>query len=102
MVQWIVWTLILLLQNFSFAIVSRARSSGSIGYHALAAVFSNGTWILSQLIVLKKFYDVFKTGDWTKAVPFLMFYTIVTATGSVLGHKVSMMIERGKMRVGAR
>lgn len=99
--QWIVWTLILLLQNFSFAIVSRARSSGSIRYHALTAVFSNGTWIMSQLVVLKNFYDVFKTGDWTKAVPFLIFYTIVTAAGSVIGHIVSMKIERGKMKVGA-
>lgn len=34
------------LQNASFTLVSRARNSNSIAYHAGAAVLSNGIWLL--------------------------------------------------------
>jgi hypothetical protein len=42
MMNLILWFLLLVLQNAAFTWVSRARNSGSIGYHAIAAVFSNG------------------------------------------------------------
>jgi hypothetical protein len=34
------------LQNASFTLVSRARNSDSIAYHAGASVLSNGIWLL--------------------------------------------------------
>jgi len=34
------------LQNASFTLVSRARNSSSIAYHSVAAVLSNGIWLL--------------------------------------------------------
>ena len=37
---------ITVLQNASFTLVSRARNSGSVSYHAAAAVASNGVWLL--------------------------------------------------------
>jgi hypothetical protein len=38
--------LLVVLQNASFTLVSRARNSESLIYHALAAVASNGIWLL--------------------------------------------------------
>jgi uncharacterized protein YebE (UPF0316 family) len=34
------------LQNASFTLISRARNSNSISYHAIASVLSNGIWLL--------------------------------------------------------
>ena len=36
------WALLLILQNMAFTWVSRARNSGSLGYHAIASICSNG------------------------------------------------------------
>lgn len=35
-----------ILQNASFTLISRARNSNSISYHAIASVLSNGIWLL--------------------------------------------------------
>lgn len=35
-----------LMQNASFTLVSRARNSSSIAFHACAATLSNGIWLL--------------------------------------------------------
>jgi hypothetical protein len=51
-VKWIAWACLLVIQNASFTWVSRARNSKSLGYHAVAAVFSNGIWFCSQFILI--------------------------------------------------
>ena len=38
--SWVLWAVMLLIQNATFTWVSRARNSKSLGYHAVAAVFS--------------------------------------------------------------
>lgn len=37
---------LVILQNASFTLVSRARNSSSILYHTIASVLSNGIWLL--------------------------------------------------------
>lgn len=37
---------LVILQNASFTLVSRARNSNSILYHMIASVLSNGIWLL--------------------------------------------------------
>ena len=37
---------LVVLQNASFTLVSRARNSKSITYHTIASVLSNGVWLL--------------------------------------------------------
>ena len=37
---------LVILQNASFTLVSRARNSKSISYHAIASILSNGIWLL--------------------------------------------------------
>lgn len=48
---WILWGVLLIIQNMSFTLVSRARNSGSIKFHAVASVGSNGVWFASQAII---------------------------------------------------
>lgn len=97
--EWFVWGILLICQNAAFTWVSRARNSGSVGYHAIASVSSNGIWILSTWIVIAK---VTAATDWTDRVFVALFYTACTVTGSVLMHWASMRyLETGKRKVGA-
>jgi putative flippase GtrA len=79
------------LQNASFTLVSRARNSGSVGFHAAAAVASNGVWLLVIRQVVQNL----------DSVSMMLAYLVGSVTGSVLMHVVSMRwIEKGKRRVG--
>lgn len=69
-----------ILQNASFTLVSRARNSDSILFHALAAVASNGIWF----IVVNKV--VAKTNTFWLGVT----YTVAAVIGSILMHYISM------------
>lgn len=70
-----------ILQNGSFTLVSRARNSDSIIFHALAAVLSNGIWF----IVVRQI-----TQPELNAIPLGITYTIGAVTGSILMHYISM------------
>jgi hypothetical protein len=79
-------TLMLLafVQNVSFSIVSRSRNRNSMVYHLIAAIFSNGVWFLTFR------YLVTSNMDFALFVP----YTIGTVSGSLVGQKISMWIEK--------
>jgi hypothetical protein len=94
------WFLLLVVQNAAFTWVSRARNSGSYGYHAIAAVFSNGVWFVSQFLLIGM---VAKPGmEFSEAAMLCVVYIVGTVTGSVLMHWISVnWLERGKRKVGA-
>lgn len=94
------WALLLILQNAAFTWVSRARNSGSLAYHALASVFSNGIWFVSQFILIAV---VIKPGmPMNEIAVAAAVYIASTVTGSLLMHWVSMKyLEKGKRKVGA-
>lgn len=94
------WFLLLVAQNATFTLVSRARNSGSYGFHAAAAMLSNGVWFASQFILIGM---VAKPGTpWTEAIKLGAIYVTATVTGSVLMHWFSVnYLERGKRKVGA-
>ena len=104
--DWVYWALLLLVQNAAFTWVSRARNSGSLKYHAIASVFSNGVWFISNLVVLKKGVDALNEGinrgDWGYAIAIGLFYTLFTVIGSISMHYISMTyLEKGKRKVGS-
>lgn len=81
-----------ILQNASFTLVSRARNSSSLSFHAIAAVFSNGIWLL----VIRNV--VMNLTNWQLMVAYLVGSVI----GSVLMHYISMKyFEKGKRKVGS-
>jgi hypothetical protein len=79
-------------QNASFTLVSRARNSSSIYYHAIAAVGSNGIWLL---VFRKMVMSIDST-------VLMLTYLVASVIGSVLMHYISMRwIEKGKRKVGS-
>lgn len=100
--SWMIWAGILLAQNFSFTYVSRARSSGSLLRHFKAAIFSNGIWIFSQIIMLGPMFDYLtgRHGHFMQLASAFV-YTVSTVTGSLLAHFWALKTEKGKNAVGA-
>jgi len=95
------WWFLLLLQNASFTAVSRARNSGSDWYHAIASVFSNGIWFVSQTIIVFSFLEVIKNTDWIGWLVMAGVYISATVTGSVtMGKLLRRFVEKGNRRVG--
>ncbi len=99
---YVAWALLLILQNAAFTWVSRARNSGSLGYHAVAAIASNGVWFASQFILIDKMVQIIRSGSWASAVTMGLFYATFTVVGSVGMHWISLRyLEKGKRKVGA-
>lgn len=102
MTGWLIWGLLLIVQNASFTLVSRARNSGSLTYHALAAVGSNGIWFASQFILVDKFIRIIREADLLTGILTGLFYTVCTIIGSVGMHYIALhKIEKGDRKVGA-
>ena len=80
MQQYLIMFGLVVLQNASFTLVSRARNSSSIAYHAMAATLSNGIWLL----VIRKV--VMNLDDWK----LMLTYLIASVLGSILMHKIAM------------
>lgn len=71
---------LVVLQNASFTLVSRARNSKSLSYHALASIASNGIWLLVIKNVVQNFDK-----------PVLMWtYLVGSVIGSISMHYIAM------------
>lgn len=93
----IAWALLLIVQNAAFTWVSRARNGGSFGYHAIAAVVSNGVFFASQFVLIG-----FAARNPDRALSLGAVYVLATTAGSVTMHWASVRwLERGKRKVGA-
>ena len=81
---------LVILQNASFTLVSRARNSNSLLYHGVAAVFSNGIWLLViRHIILNP-----------NNVSLMITYVIAAVIGSIGMHYVAMrFFEKKKVPV---
>lgn len=91
------WFLLLIVQNAAFTLVSRARNSSSIVYHALAAVASNGVWFASQFIMVGMMVHPGLTPGRIAALA--CTYIAGTVVGSVLMHAFAMkVLEAGNLK----
>lgn len=68
------------LQNASFTLVSRARNSKSLSYHAIASVLSNGIW----LVVIRQVVTNFD--KWYLMISYLIGSTV----GAIAMHYIAM------------
>lgn len=69
-----------IVQNASFTLVSRARNSDSIMFHALAGVVSNSIWLL---VIRQVMLNI---NTWYFGVA----YVIGAVIGSIIIHYISM------------
>lgn len=94
------WFLLLVFQNAAFTWVSRARNSGSLSYHAVASIFSNGIFFVSQFFMISMVADHSMPLD--RKVMLGVVYITATVLGSVLMHWFTMKyLEQGKRKVGS-
>lgn len=97
MYEWFGWAALLVAQNAAFTLVSRARNSKSLGYHAVAALGSNGVWFFSNLLLFKFMLDAFENGTWLDALTLGGWYTAWTMVGSLGMHWLALhKIEKGR------
>lgn len=97
--QLLAWSLLLVVQTAAFTWVSRARNSGSYGYHAVASVFSNGIWFVSQFILVSMI--AYNKMSMHTAVVCGLVYVLSTVTGAISMHWLSInYLEKGKRKVG--
>lgn len=81
------------IQNIAFTFVSRGRNSGSLPYHAIASIFSNGIWLALFYFNWQEISDGLSFGALALAyVPF-------TVAGSVFAHYLAKRFEKGRGRV---
>lgn len=80
MLEFIKMFALVVLQNASFTLVSRARNSSSLTFHAIASVLSNGIWLLVIKNVVQNF---------DKPIMMLV-YLIGSVIGSLVMHYISM------------
>ena len=71
---------LVILQNASFTLVSRARNSNSLIYHTIASVLSNGIWLL----VIRQV--VMNLDNWILMITYLVGAVI----GSISMHYIAM------------
>ena len=91
------WAGVLVAQNAAFTLVSRARNSKSLLYHALASVPSNGVWFLSQFILFNEMIRIVKAAAWGQAVFIGLWYTTFTMIGSLGMHWIALhKLEKGR------
>jgi len=72
--------LLVILQNASFTLVSRARNSKSILYHGIAATLSNGIWLLVIRQVVLNF----------NRIDLMITYLVGSVIGSIGMHYIAM------------
>ncbi len=97
----LLWFVLLIFQNAAFTWVGRARNSGSMSYHAIASVFSNSVWFVSQYFFIS--FMVKPDMPLKEFLTIAVIYTAGTVIGSVAMHAISLkFLESGKRAVGAR
>lgn len=88
-------------QNAAFTWSSRSRTSGDPTYHFQAALFSNGLYFCTSLVILKLVAEAVRSGAWAPAVSAGVVYTLATSVGSAWMMRYLLKKEQGKRRVGA-
>ena len=102
MTKFAIWAVILMLQSVSSTWASRARNTGSIGYHGIAAVFSHGVWFISNVLLIDTVTSQARGGAWGTVAAIGIFYTTFCVAGGVLAHWASVRwLEKGSRKVGA-
>jgi hypothetical protein len=99
MTDWILWGALLFAQTSSNTWVSRARNSGSIAYHGIASVGSNGVWLFQLMFSINKLSGL---NTFREIAPVAAFYIACTVAGAVSAHWFVMKhLERGSRRPGS-
>jgi hypothetical protein len=91
--SWVIWALVLVLQNAAHTVTSRARNSDNLRYSSIASVASNGIWIISNLFMVG---NIVAAQTVPEKVALVIFYVICTVAGATGAHWYAIKLERRK------
>lgn len=80
------WILIpvLVAQQFSYVLVSRARNSSSIWYGTIGSMVANCTYFIGQILMVDQFMRIIREADLNHAAALgLVYVTTMTITASI-------------------
>jgi hypothetical protein len=89
--DWMIWGVLLFLQNAAHTATSRSRNTKSLWYTGIASIFSNGIWFASQFFIVNMLIAV-KDKPQAFATT-LVFYILLTVAGAVASHCYLMKFE---------
>lgn len=98
---WVVWAIVLVLQQATQTFSMRAKASGSWRYVAVTAIASHAVWFGSQIAILSKVAEALKSGNFVSLLPTALFYVVFCSIGNTAATLLALRFERGSMRVGA-
>jgi hypothetical protein len=101
MIDLIILGILAFIQNMSFTLSGRSRSSADPRYHRWCAWGSNGIWFACQMFIIKSVWASIHAGDYWYVLAAGAVYTLCTAEGSVTMMKYLIKTEKGDRRVGA-
>lgn len=84
---WLIWGVLLILQQFSQTLSSRAKNSNNLWYGALAGVFSHGVWFISL-------YYIVQHQQHGSRVIACVFYVTMCVLGTVSAQRLAIRWER--------
>ncbi len=85
---------LLLAQQITTTISTRAKTSSSIWYCASASFGSHFTWVLSNAFALWQVGKSFSGGVSAEGIFAILWYSIWATLGNVIGWKMAHRIER--------
>jgi membrane protein DedA with SNARE-associated domain len=88
--DWILWAVLLFLQNAAHTATSRARNSKSLWFNTCASTVSNGIWFASQYFIVNQMIQAEGSLEFSLT---MVFYMVLTAAGSVWAHWFFMRFE---------
>jgi len=93
-VSWVIWAVLLVLQQASQTWTMRVRNSDRLRENAIASSFSNGVWIVSLTLAVSK------VAEGVSLLIIAPFYVCFTVAGSVWMHW--LLLRREHRRLAGR
>ena len=97
--SWLLWAILLLLQDAATTVLTRAVASRSLRWHAAASVCANLVYVLGFLFLIENLLEVLRSGSAWCVIGVTVFYVTFATVGSVGAHFLSMRwLENGTTR----
>lgn len=88
--KWVVWGVLICLQNALFTLTSRARNSNNIYAHAIVIPIAQCVYILCSLFALDNGLKVIQQGNYRAGLAQLCLYICCTSIGSLSAHWLAL------------
>lgn len=97
--EWLLWGVLIAIQNAMFTWTSRARNSDKILQHAIAIPIAQCVYFLCSLFALDNGIKVVREGNYAAGAAQLLLYMFCTSVGSLSSHWIALRHKKLKTKV---